>query len=79
MNRIGHFGPDQIQILQQAYHQALHELTEETSDHVVPARQVRRLLARLIIEAAGKGQSDPQVLSETALKVLESEHLPKGE
>ncbi|MGO4706413.1 hypothetical protein AB4072_11655 [Microvirga sp. 2MCAF38] len=64
------FDPEGIQILDAAFKKALNTLTDAASDHAIPAMQVRRLLAQLIIERANVGERDPDLLSQSALKAL---------
>lgn len=65
-------GPAEIGAVEAAYRTALHAV-DETTTAVFPPLELRRLLARSVVESALRGERDPNRLYQTALSRLQAE------
>jgi len=61
----GHFGPDEIEAMTQAYETCLGEL--RLADRSDPLTE---LIARSIVNVTGTGERDPEIIKDRALSAL---------
>ena len=66
------FGPSEIAQLSTAYLTALSSITEDSGGSRLTPLELRRQIAVGVIEAAKRGQLDPEYLKAAALQSLES-------
>jgi hypothetical protein len=66
--RQGYLGPDGLRLAAEAYEGALHIMNEDLA--ALPPHRARRLVARYVMHEALRGQRDPVLLREGAMKYL---------